>query len=454
MTRLQLASGCDRAMYFCFLPIAVLLPISTAVLEIFSGFIILFYLLKKIALGSSVKFTADPLSLAVLAFAFAMFLSAIASQFPYISWKGFLGKTLQSIFLFFAVKECISTRRRLNIVLVLFLLSAVVIAVDGIGQYFLKRELIFGHPLTFDGRITSSFSHANDLAAYLVIPAVLLAALMIWAWSARKERFSQSDLFTEGLVRFFVILCSLILTITTLGWTYSRGAWIGFAVSLVVLGFLDRYKWYIPFVMVVIFFSVFATQLGTIRNVSFLTDDISRDRRNVAKRLAVDNPQMQKTRLSRAEEEVVLGLSRFNGTGRGVFWSESFNVFKAAPIFGTGLNTYSTVARRYNKNWTGFYVHNCYLQMLAETGVLGLGSFFCVVFFLIRYSLRVLKNLPKGFYRSVLTGLVSGVIGFLVHSAMDTNFYSSRLGNLLWISMGLVLAVAQMALHSPSVHKK
>ncbi len=86
-------------------------------------------------------------------------------------------------------------------------------------------------------------------------------------------------------------------------------------------------------------------------------------------------------------------------------------------------------------------------QMLAEIGIVGLSAFLWLMFVLTVESWRAFSKMPDGFYRVILAGLFSGLVGFWVHGGMDTNFYSARLGNLMWIMMGLVVAVIGLAKH-------
>ncbi len=463
MTILQVTLWCDRVMYGCFLLLAFFLPISSAVIEICSGLIIFTYLLKRIMLFAltqkqqekSLSFgdrwnlfikifkpVDHPLVLPVGIFFYAIFLSVIASQFPQASWRGFFGKTVESVFLFFAVVECIDSRRRLNVILSIFLSSALFIAIDGFWQRLFRKDFLFGHAFTQDKRVTACFGHPNDFGGYLIIFVVLFIALLIWAWFARSQRQILPDLFIQGWLRILMLGVGTFLTALTLGWTFSRGAWIGAGVGMIVLGYLNRKRWYVFLILSVIFLSVFASQLGSTRNVSFVTDDISREGIDHDKMMEIETLETKKTHFQHYFEDLRGVLSRFSGAGRVGFWGETYHVFVAAPLFGTGLNTYSKAAERYNQQWTGYYAHNCYLQMLAETGVVGLGSFLWVVFVLIQTSLATLRKSPLSFYSAVLTGLLAGWVGFLVHSSLDTNFYSTKLADLMWIIMGLMVAVS------------
>ena len=449
-------------MYYSLLPIAFFLPISSAVFEICASICIATFFIKRIILFSSqiresglskwpnmfvniFRPVSHFLTLPVIVFFYATFLSVLASQVPFLSWKGFIGKTIESLILFFCVTECVNTRRRLNGFLGIFTISALVISIDGIWQYFFKKDFIFGNAFSLDGRIMACFGHPNDFGAYLLILVAIFVALMSWAWSHRRESKSQPDLCIAGMTRFVIVGVAAIFTGIALGWTFSRGAWIGFGAAMFLIGILNRKEWYIPFICFVLFFGVFATQMNSHRNVSFITDDLFKDSYTRVARLKTADPQVIKTKAQLFWEDLSAILSRFNGTGRYLFWSEASNVAMAAPVFGTGLNTYSEVAPRYNSNWSGYYPHNCYLQMLAEIGIVGLASFFWVVFVLFRNGFSSLKQMPQGFYRALGTGLLAGLIGFLLHSALDTNLYSTRLANLMWISMGLFVSVVLLA---------
>jgi O-antigen ligase len=64
-------------------------------------------------------------------------------------------------------------------------------------------------------------------------------------------------------------------------------------------------------------------------------------------------------------------------------WLDALGVVKAFPLTGTGMNTYATVARFYQRHdLSSFYgeAHNDYLQVLAEGGALvAIPSLLCVI---------------------------------------------------------------------------
>ena len=98
----------------------------------------------------------------------------------------------------------------------------------------------------------------------------------------------------------------------------------------------------------------------------------------------------------------------------------------------------------YKIGWGG-YPHNCYLQMIAEIGILGLGSFLIMLGLLFRRSLQAYRNMENQFLKMVLLGALAGLTGFLIHSFFDTVLYSVQLSSLMWIYMGVIVAIPKIA---------
>jgi O-antigen ligase len=79
-------------------------------------------------------------------------------------------------------------------------------------------------------------------------------------------------------------------------------------------------------------------------------------------------------------------------------WIDALGVARAFPVTGTGLNTYSTAARFYQKHdLRSFYgeAHNDYLQLLAEGGVLvALPALACFAALIREIRRRMKRDLP------------------------------------------------------------
>ena len=132
-------------------------------------------------------------------------------------------------------------------------------------------------------------------------------------------------------------------------------------------------------------------------------------------------------------------LRHFSGSGRSTFWAESISIIRRSPWLGMGINTYSQMAKG-----KGGYPHNCYLQLTAEMGLFGLVSFLWMIIVLFHRAAQYSRKVDDAFLLFVLSGSKAGLMAFLVHSFVDTNFYSVQLGNLMWLAMGVIVAVEKI----------
>jgi len=105
---------------------------------------------------------------------------------------------------------------------------------------------------------------------------------------------------------------------------------------------------------------------------------------------------------------------------------DTWRIFLDHPWSGTGLGTLQTVFPKYETNYDGKIVnhaHNDYLEVLAETGVLG-GV--CCAWFLAILFMEGWKRLRSadGSFTAILhfSALVA-CVGFLIHSFADFNFH-------------------------------
>ena len=109
-------------------------------------------------------------------------------------------------------------------------------------------------------------------------------------------------------------------------------------------------------------------------------------------------------------------------SGRSHFWSIAWQVFLDHPLLGAGFDAFGTAFTRYD-TWNGTYrveqVHNDYLQMLADGGVLAFACVVAFVVFLLGRGVRAIGHRSTGIDRSIVTGALAGCFGILVHSFFD-----------------------------------
>ena len=453
---------CDQVMAFCFFAMIYFIPISIALTEMFSGLAIVCYLLKRgglfflrrlslqnvkvsfLEIGRDFLFSFKPkdnyLNKPFALFMFINFVTIFTSHHHDVSLRGFLGKILQGAFIFFSFIECMNSRKRLKIFLIVFFVSVFLVCFNGFYQYFMGYEFIRGN--IFDGRVSSSFRQANDFAAYLVIVTPVLFYLFVSTNFIGKRGYAQeADLsFLSGPISRVMIFILFIMSFIALGFTYSRGAWIGFLLCLFLSGLESRKLLFASLLLAITFSAIFFPRFNDAR-------------------LSVPPPSVQESGAAEKSSQVqapaqyrppwqenpgVLGLGSWMAfkiyNNRLGYWSRSIQIIRDYPLLGSGINTYSLVQWGYSEGWGG-YPHNSYLQMTAETGVLGLFSFLWLLFILYKNSFKILQKMRESYFKYLLVGFGAGLLGFLLHSFFDTNFYSVQLGSFMWLVMGLIVAV-------------
>ena len=114
-------------------------------------------------------------------------------------------------------------------------------------------------------------------------------------------------------------------------------------------------------------------------------------------------------------------------SGRAHFWSVAIDIIKNHPLIGIGLGGFAVVYTGYDTN-NGLMrleqVHNDYLQVLTDGGILaaGLGLFFIVTLFRRGFTSRASDDL---FRRGVANGAMAGCFAVLIHSFFDFTLHTT-----------------------------
>lgn len=101
----------------------------------------------------------------------------------------------------------------------------------------------------------------------------------------------------------------------------------------------------------------------------------------------------------------------------------AMRMFRASPIFGTGLDSYRLIFPRFEDDRFGlYYAHNEYAQLLAETGLVGAAIAAWMLTMLGIRCFRFCRN-ASGDYRLLNAGPWAAVAGIAAHSAFDWNLH-------------------------------
>ena len=159
---------------------------------------------------------------------------------------------------------------------------------------------------------------------------------------------------------------------------------------MIVMGLLDRPKAFLSGIILLVFIFIFLPSLNNVRHVRLINDN------NGAAVQQKSHVQGIKPAQNVKSVPSIRSILEQGGSGRPVFWKNAVSIIRSSPICGTGLNTYLRVIKRNPDQKTWWYAHNCYLQLAAETGLLGLACFLWMLFVLLRHGFKLLYP-DKGF---------------------------------------------------------
>lgn len=296
-----------------------------------------------------------------LLFILSLVLANTFSPERYESWKFFAERILMYVFAFWAAKELLVDRARINILVWVLFVSASVVALDCLWQFFTGKDFFFGHPIVYKGKaLTGPLGRHNYLSGYLemVVPFVAILTL-----AKRKITKALLWLAISGLLFFSLI------------YSFQRGVLLSVMLSifLVILLLKKRLLFIAP--VLVLLVMVALPQDFKQRFTDYI---------NFSGSSVVENVD--------GNEDKNIFKAGWS-TGRVYMWKVAYKMFRQRPILGHGLDAYN---RYYNSGidpkMPCSYAHNTYFQLAAEAGLLGLISF---VALLCLYFWKIIKKIIR-----------------------------------------------------------
>ncbi len=424
----------------------VAIPFSNALVSIFSVSAILFFfihwLIKKI---SGVFDEAEMpegngmdvwpvLKWLIMAYIIWNLVSVVASIEAVQSLRAFFTKMLKNIVLFAAIITHVRRKEHVLTLLGALLVGACVACVDGLIQWQTGSDLFRGVKLSVEhsgDRVSGPFNHPNDLGGFLLVGGVLLIAFLQAKFSfiqflARKFGNKVSFLFKARYP--WALMGLFFLVMACLGLTFSRSAWLGFFAGAVFFGCANhRVKLWLVMVFMV---------------SALIFVPLFQQKRHVNK--LINLPEKEFSLRYAFSFEYWREAFELSSSGRAQFWKDAWRIAADHPFTGSGLNTYSDVLKTYPQATEGWYAHNCYLQMAAEIGFVGVSLFILIFWSFYIYLFRFIAKFQDLKWRTLCIGISAALFGFLVHCFFDTALYSVQLGSMAWILMALAMAVIRI----------
>lgn len=320
-------------------------------------------------------------------------------------------------------------------------------------------------------RLFSTLGQPNWLAAYFAVLIPLSLAFGIYTWTSPNEDSGNST--GSKFSRFFHskkdILASLYMLLATLFfveilWTQSLSGYIGLICGLVVflsgMIFIAIKKRRIGLILKNIPVKITVLLLAVFLLCSFILGNPLQGRfpslslNGIMKSSAP--PMVSKTPTPPVAQE--LGGSD-SGKIRLVVWRGAIELFKKHPILGTGVETfaysyYTVRPQEHNllSEWDFLYnkAHNEYLNYLATTGIVGLGTYILMIVWFIAYTIRFLikKSNTTDMKTLLVLALLSAYITILV-----SNFFGFSVV-IMNLFLFFIPALAYCIIHPPKASQE
>ncbi len=289
---------------------------------------------------------------------------------------------------------------------------------------------VFGFP-----RVHSFSKEPLYYANYLFIPLGIVASLLL-ADRQGKRRGQNSAVSTvaDSPITSILPYPWLVATLALIGinfvLTLSRGAYLAavpFALTLLAIYFRQFFTWRNLLATALVSIVVFATSYQIVNSVS---------------------PESLEKFIDHATlGDVLRTKTGESGFGRLNAFEQALGAWQDSPVFGIGLGNFGPHILAYpevkpDRGWD--IVNNEYLELLAETGLVGFGLWLSLCLAVIVRSVVAYHRASDPVAKIMIAGLQAAWVGILV----QYNFFSTLYIIHIWVVMALLIASQNIALAS------
>ena len=346
-----------------------------------------------------------------------MIFAAVPSSMPIVSWKyitayvWLLGGFFFLPLLLFREKKVMF--RFFQLIVVSFTMAFVIIMTLYVGSGRNPFGLRFNPgPFFVDHTVFGAFTS-------MWVPVLVL--LSFAGELKRRERL---------LARF-----GLIVFITALFFSYSRGAWASCVASLLLMGVILMGKWARKFLLPTMMLGMLAGLFVWYANQSAPVKNNSVSRKNLSEHIAsVTNFRTDDSNRERINR-----------------WYCAWEMFKDRPMFGFGPGTYSFQYGNFQKSRTRTYVstnrgdngtaHNEFLLALSESG--WPGPIILIFLFAVPFlrALRGYNRASKRNTRLLYLACAMGLMAYDIHAFVNNFLDQDKVGGTYLVLLAIITAL-------------
>jgi putative inorganic carbon (hco3(-)) transporter len=418
----------DKIIYLIVLFAPVSLPLS----ELIPGFgfdmylptepllvgILIVFLLKLIyERGFDKQILTHPVSLAIYINLIWIFLTALTSTMPLVSFKFLLARIWFVAGLYFLTAKLFSEGKNIEKFIWLYVISLVIVIF-----YTLNRHLGYGlWNKEVANFVPSPFY--NDHTSYGAALAMYLPFLIMFSFGrivTPKEKWIS-------IIALGIVFTGFVLS-------YARAAWLSFIAAIavyVVIKLKIRFKpLFITFALMIGFFIAFQEQI--LMTLEQNSEQSSADfRTHISSMSNITSDASNLERINR--------------------WSCAIRMFEDKPVFGFGPGTYMFNYAPYqlNENRTiistnsadGGNAHSEYLGPLSESGVLGLLTFILIIGTVVYTAIHTYMRLTDKRLKSVVFAALLGLVTYYVHGFLNNFLDTDKLSVPFWGFTAMIVAI-------------
>lgn len=157
-----------------------------------------------------------------------------------------------------------------------------------------------------------------------------------------------------------------------------------------------------------------------------------------------------------------LSLTQYSTLERFYFWKDAVAISEHHPLFGTGGGGWNATYRMYQSyDYSSTEVHNHFLQILVETGLVGFAFYLALWGGLVWSTLRLLRRSENGETKALAVTAFMAALTIGLHSAMDFSLSLGSVAIFMWFCFGVVRGLykdegldVQLAWKLPTIYVK
>lgn len=402
------------------------------------GGLTLLFCLLAIILGRR-KIVPNPIAIPLLLLFFTFILSGLGAENQFRQWTVFISMLIM-LGIYMAVVNSVISAKVVKMLVGAMFLSATLMAIVAIYQFFgdlagIPAELtgldpgytkiVFGFP-----RVHAFSKEPLYFANYLFMPlGIGLALFFTKTQTALKNTTKQhwverlADQLTGPWLIPFITLLLIVFFLTL-----SRGAFISavpFALIFAVLYGKNIFTWK----NIVLGVAVLAVSLSAVVGILNSVSPDALDR-------FLGHAQLQ---------DVLVQKTGESGFGRLQAFADALGAWQTKPVFGIGLGNFGPYLENYpiEAPATGWdIVNNEYLELLAETGIVGVLAVFLMLGIILIRSIAAYRRGTDPYMKAVLVGLTAAFVAMFTQYNFFSTFYIIH----IWVLFGLLIGVQNVIL--------